>query len=182
MGSFPANSGPCILKNYVIVFFFPRALIRGLQSSNRVLGGYQVWRSGPAKGPATQEAPGPLLPGAGVRAGASLQAAKVPVRPGERPPGRRAQTHPNPGENLVPEQKVQVQASAAGPKPGDGVSAAATEGVGAGPGAGRKALSSGGHSHLQPGLQHESHQPLQLQQLPDLQQLHQPRLQHKLCV
>lgn len=75
-----------------------------------------------------------------------------------------------------------MQTSAAGPEPGDGVPAPAPEGVSAGPGAGRKAVSGGGHNHLQPVLQHESHQPFPVQQLPGLQQLHQPRLQHKLCV
>lgn len=75
-----------------------------------------------------------------------------------------------------------MQTAAAGPEPGDGVSAAAAEGVGAGPGTGREALSGGGHSHLQPVLQHEPHQPLHLQQLPSLQQLYRPRLQHKLRV
>lgn len=75
-----------------------------------------------------------------------------------------------------------MQTAAAGPEPGDGVSAAAAEGVGAGPGAGRETLSGGGHGQLQPVLQHEPHQPLHLQQLSSLQQLHQPQLQHKLCV
>ena len=143
--------------------------IARLQSSSRARGGHEDRGRGPTQAPQAQEAAGALLPGAGVRAGAALQAAAVPVRPGEGPPGRGAQADPDPGEDLVPEQEVQVQAAAAGPEPGDGVPAAAQEGVGAGAGAGREALFGGGHGHIQPLLQHGSHQPFHLQQLPGLQ-------------
>ncbi len=144
------------------MLFFLCGVIRGVQSSDRACGGHKTRGSGPTQAPETQEAAGPLLPGAGVRAGAPLQAAEVPVRPGERPPGRRAQTHPDPSEDLVPEQEVQVQAAEAGPEPGDGVSAAAQEGLGAGAGAGWEALPGGRHSHLQPLLQRGPHQPFHL--------------------
>ena len=63
---------------------------------------------------AAQEAAGALLSGAGVRAGAALQAAEVPVRPGERTPGRTDPPHPEPGEDLVPEPPLQAEAAGQG--------------------------------------------------------------------
>lgn len=146
---------------YVFHLFFPSGAIRRVQFCERARG-HQTRRPGSSQTPETQEAARPFFAGPGVRAGAPLQAAEIPVRPGERPPGRRAQTHPDPGEDLVPEQEVQVQAAEAGPEPGDGVGAAAQEGVGAGAGAGWEALSGGGCSHLQPLVQHGSHQPFLL--------------------
>lgn len=144
-------------------------MIRGLQPSDRACGRHKNRGRKATQAPETQEAAGPVLPGAGVRAGAPLQAAEIPVRAGERPPRRGAKTHPYPGEDLVPEQEVQVQAAAAGPEPGDGVSAAAQEGVGAGAGAGWEALPGGRHSPLQPLLQYGSPQPFHLQQLSSFQ-------------
>lgn len=156
--------------------------LRGLQSSGGA-GGQRTERgAAAAEVPPAQEAAGPVLPGSGLRAGAALQAAAVPVRPRERPPGRRAQAHPDPGQDLVPEPEVQVQAAEAGPEPGDGVSAAAPQGVGAGVSAGREAMSGGGRSRLQPTLLCGPHQPLHLQQLPGVRQLPQPGMQLELCV
>ena len=63
---------------------------------------------------AAQEAAGALLPGAGVRAGAALQAAEVPVRPGAGAPGRADPPHPEPGEDLVPEPPLQAEAAGQG--------------------------------------------------------------------
>lgn len=63
---------------------------------------------------AAQEAPRALLAGAGVRAGAALQAAEVPVRPGEGAPGRTHPPHPEPGQNLVPEPPLQTEAAGQG--------------------------------------------------------------------
>lgn len=60
---------------------------------------------------AAQEAAGSLLTGAGVRAGAALQAAEVPVRAGEGAPGRTDPPHPEPGQDLVPEPPVQTEAA-----------------------------------------------------------------------
>lgn len=65
---------------------------------------------------AAQEAPGALLSGAGVRAGAALQTAEVPVGPGERAPGRTDPPHPEPGQNLVPEPSLQTEAAGQGQK------------------------------------------------------------------
>lgn len=82
---------------YIFIHVFLSGVIRGVQSSDRARVGHKTRGFGPTQDSKTQEAACPLLPGAGVRAGASLQAAEVPVRPRERPPGRRAQTHPDPG-------------------------------------------------------------------------------------
>lgn len=117
---------------------------RGVQSSCRACGGYKNRGPGPTQAPETQEAAGPLLPGAGVRAGAPLQAAEVPVRPGEGPPGRGAQTHPDPGEDLVPEPPLQDEERpgrrcAAGP--GDGAASGAAQARCSDPGAGRETFS-----------------------------------------
>lgn len=126
---------------------FPRRELRGVAG--------WVWgsRLGEARHQAAEdqeETPRPLLPGSGVWAGAALQAAALPVRPGERAPGQLPETHLHPGQDLVPEQEVQMQEAAAGQDSGDGRSspsppppptAAAQEGGCAGAGPGRQALS-----------------------------------------
>lgn len=63
---------------------------------------------------AAKEAQGALLAGAGLRAGAALQAAEVPVGAGEGAPGRTDPPHPQPGKNLVPEPPLQTEAAGQG--------------------------------------------------------------------
>lgn len=67
-----------------------------------------------------EETPRPLLPGSGVWAGTALQAAALPVRPRERALGKLTETYLHPGQDLVPEQEVQMQEAAAGQDSGDG--------------------------------------------------------------
>lgn len=97
------------------------------------------WRQKPKQ--SAKEAPDPLLSVPGVWVGETLQAAALPVRPGERTPGADSKTHLHPGQDLVSEQAVQMQASEAGHVTGaGGVPTSTEEDSGTGAGAGREAV------------------------------------------
>ena len=67
-----------------------------------------------------EETPRPLFSSPSLRTGEKVQAAEIPLSSRERPSSERPKAHLYPGENLVPEQKVQMQTAETGPDPGDG--------------------------------------------------------------
>ncbi|MEQ2202369.1 hypothetical protein XENOCAPTIV_025365, partial [Xenoophorus captivus] len=75
--------------------------------ARRVWRGHRVREARHQAAEDQEEAPRPFLAGPGVRAGAALQAAALPVCPGEGAPGQLPETHLHPGQDLVPEQEVQ---------------------------------------------------------------------------
>jgi len=61
----------------------------------------------------TTETASPVFPGASIRARKAVQATKVPLSPRERSPRQHAKTNIQPGQDLVPEQTLQMQETSA---------------------------------------------------------------------
>ena len=82
---------------------------------------HDIWRSGseqirihallPRLAPQEENT---LHTGANLRTGTALQAAEVPVSPGERASGQYDRTHTNTGEDLVPEPSIQDEKESEG--------------------------------------------------------------------
>lgn len=95
----------------------------------------------------------PLLQGADDGAGAALPRAALPVCPGAGTPGGAHSTHPQPGEDLVPEPPLQDEAVPRGAESGRAATAAAPPRRHPGPGAGGEASGPGlgGGAPVRPG-------------------------------
>lgn len=61
----------------------------------------------------TTETASPIFPGASIRARKAVQATKVPLSSRERSPRQHAKTNIQPGQDLVPEQTLQMQETSA---------------------------------------------------------------------
>lgn len=112
----------------------------------RVQTSWTPYRGGPCRGaqPSAEEprpeATRPLLQGANLRTGAALPAAALPLCTGEGTSGWAHPSHPEPGEDLVPEPPLQDEAGPRGAEPGRASAATAPPRRHPDPGAGGEAV------------------------------------------